>query len=91
MISILYFFSNNIFWLFISYTIFNMNVLYPYQCCKIITACAVLHNIRKRLGMPDQDDEEEEVNDQHDAIDAQLGEDGFGARANIAVVHFGGH
>ena len=36
-------------------SIFNSHAYLIFQCCKVIMACAVLYNIRKRMGMPDDD------------------------------------
>ena len=66
----------------------HLNFFY-FQCCRIIIACAVLFNIRKRLGI--QDPEEEEAEDQ--AIDdnedeARYEDDGLAFRLHFAERYF---
>ena len=59
----------------------------PGKACRIITACAVLHNIATLRLEPDVDGEQEE--DIQPVIPAYIGrQDGLGIRDHIAINFF---
>lgn len=59
----------------------------PHRVCKIVIACAVLHNICIRLGEPDEEDQDEE-DDQPQLIPYQGQQDGKGIRDYVTQQYF---
>ena len=58
----------------------------PEKVCRIILACAVLHNIAIQFGEPEVDGDQPQMGD---LGDRQLGAgDGFGVRNRLAEVYF---
>lgn len=65
--------------------------LAPGKVCKVITACAVLHNIckaRQIADPPDDNQTDEEDDDQYPA-QGYLNQSGLPYRAQFTTLHFG--
>lgn len=43
-------------------------VMVYFQCCRIVIACAVLYNLRKRMGMPEVELEEDDDDGEEDEV-----------------------
>ena len=57
-----------------------MDHLYLFQCAQVIVACCVLHNIRKRLGIPDVPEDEELMEAEDIPVERHVDNNGFAMR-----------
>jgi len=61
--------------------------MYDFQCCAVIVACCVLHNIRKKLGY-DEDEVDDEFDEEPQEQHQHQNEDGFARRNNLIANYF---
>ena len=64
-----------------------------FQCCRVIVACCVLYNLRKRFGMDEEDEEQDGDDEANDDDDGDQNQEepnvnGHIARQNIVQNYF---